>query len=162
MKAKKILWKLIPFMVLIVLFIICVPKSYAIDETIHAVEIQLDNPADSKPVTITVHGKHLVGLLVDDTFTGTIKINTIDATQYDLLTVQLEDQSGFGPLNYKTEDHYVFVGNIYMNKEADELIICLYKEEANGSKSWSTQDGTVIIYPETEITSEIQDRLLSF
>ena len=98
MKVRKLLRKLIPYTLLIVLIIICIPKTYTIDQTIHAVEIQLNNPADSKPVTITMHGKHRVGLLVDDTFTGMIKINTIDVTQYDLLTVQLEDRSDFGPL----------------------------------------------------------------
>jgi hypothetical protein len=69
-----------------------------------------------------------------------------------------DKKDGFGTLNYQKGSLLEFVGYIKMSPNADNIIICIPNNTSQGTKIWSTNDGTVISFPETDF-SKIQKQL---
>lgn len=51
-----------------------------------------------------------------------------------------------------------FIGYIYMDRKASEVIVCLFDDIGEGRKGWSETTGSVISFPYDKI-SELTDRL---
>jgi hypothetical protein len=148
------------FVLLIASVIVCIPRTYKIDKTIHAASFELsaDNPAELGPVQVSIKGNHRISLFAQDTFDGEVKIETVSISKEALLKIVFDKKDGFGTLNYQKGSLLEFAGYIKMSDKADNILICIPKDTGQGTKIWSANDGTVIAYPETDF-SKIQKHL---
>lgn len=148
--------------VILAVFIIwfCIPKTYKIDKTIKATSFELSTnaPTEINPVLISIKGNHKISLLGQDTFDGEVKIETLSISTETLTKIMFDKKDGFGTLNYQKGSLLEFVGYIKMSPNADNIIICIPNNTSQGTKIWSTNDGTVISFPETDF-SKIQKQL---
>lgn len=154
MKLKRIITRLAILAIIITAVYICVPKAHRIDTSINAVEMSSSDGNVIKPVTITINGVYRHSLFDKDTFDGDIRLDTIDVPQGSLTKI-IFDLDGYGAMSYRTENGVEFSGHyINMNKNANEIIICIFEGRSNGNFTWNYHNGTVIIFPETDISKQ--------
>lgn len=160
---KPISFKLI-LAVLLVMFLLIgmyliVPKNHHIDCRLDATEMDNGSGANQKQTALTIVGVYRQSLLGGDSFTGRVEIDGYPVTCGEMLPITFSsNDKGFGGLSYRNDGTLEFIGYIYMDRKASEVIVCLFDDIGGGRKGWSESTGSVISFPYEKI-SELTDKL---
>ena len=149
-------------LIIIVLVLICLlmilPKEHNITRHIQATAIDRADYTNSQ-ITLLISGTYRSSLLGSNSFTGRIEIEGMPVTNGEMLPVVFDSQyKKYGSLIYKNNSSYEFVGYIRMDKNASEVIICIFDFLEGGKKIWEKDKGHVIMYPFVDLT-DIYDML---
>lgn len=136
-----------------------VPKNYHIDCRLNATEMDNGSGANQKQTTLAIVGVYRQSLLGGDSFAGHVEIDGYPVTCGEMLPITFSsDDKGYGGLSYRNDGMLEFIGYIYMDRKASEVIVCLFDDIGEGRKGWSETTGSVISFPYDKI-SELTDRL---
>ncbi len=147
--------------IVLVLLVYHMPRTYEIDEVLEATQRSLDNPEAASTVQVTIQGIYSTHWFADDTFEGNIQLDTypIIGGTPDTITFY-SAQGGYGSLDYRSSESTIdFLGYLKMSPGAASFILCVFEEtDDSESKKWSTIDGTIIVYPNRPL-DELRDQL---
>lgn len=128
------------------------PKSYHIEQTLNATQISLHRDHTEK-AEVKIAGVLETRLLRGDSFVGKIEIQGFPETSGELLPITFNSKSNdYGSLTYRYKENLEFIGYVRMNRDATDVIICLFEELGDGRKVWSQNEGTVIAFPSNDIS----------
>lgn len=155
---KLILAVLLVMFLLIGTFLI-MPKNYHIDCRLDATEMDNGSGANQKQTVLTISGVYRQSLLGENSFTGRVEIDGYPVTCGEMLPITFSStDKGYGGLSYRNNGMLEFIGYIYMDRKASEVIVCLFDDIGEGRKGWSESMGSVISFPYEKI-SELTDKL---
>lgn len=153
--------KTILIVVLILLLVVTVshiPRTYEIERTLEATEFTMATPEINSPVKVTIEGIYKTRWLGEDVFEGKIILQNYDVTGEKLYQVVFDSDKGYGNLSYQKDNGIEFLGYIKMDRWVNEMIICVFEDTSDGGKMWSVDKGTVITYPKRSL-DEIKPQL---
>lgn len=144
---KLILAVLVAMFLLIGMYLI-VPKNYHIDCRLDATEMDNGSGANQKQTTLVITGVYHQSLFGGDSFTGHVEIDGYPVTHGEMMPITFSsDDKGYGGLSYRNAGMLEFIGYIYMDRKASEVIVCLFDDIGDGRKGWSETTGSVITFP---------------
>jgi hypothetical protein len=135
--------------VIIVCLIICIfPWRHKIDTTIQGIQCRMGDEDYSEDVSINVKGVYKNYLIKNDSFEGTISIDSYDFTLgVPIIPTQFSD--GYANLQYEGKNYlefYIF-GFFICTPNFDKLLIGVHEPIEGDSKSWSGENGLIICAP---------------
>ena len=146
-------------MILLIGIYLIVPKNFHIDCRLDATEMDNGSGANQKQTTLAITGIYHKSLFSGDSFTGHVEIAGYPVTHGEMMPITFSsDDKGYGGLSYRNDGTLEFIGYIYMNQNASEVIVCLFDDIGEGRKGWSESTGSVISFPCDKI-SDLTDRL---
>lgn len=149
---------LLYFVALLFFLATMIDFSFRVNKTLDAVMIDLANPSERTPVSVSIEGDYSVRLFGDPSFLGQIRIDSIGITSFPTRPVRFDLEQGYGSLSYEFDSNIGSsqnIGFVRMNRTASNLIICLFVKhpERENLLEWapSMGIGKVILFPKQDV-----------
>lgn len=157
--SLKLILAVLLVMILLIGIYLIVPKNFHIDCRLDATEMDNGSGANQKQTTLVITGVYHQSLFGGDSFTGHVEIDGYPVTHGEMMPITFSsDDKGYGGLSFRNDGVLEFIGYIYMDRTASEVIVCLFDDIGEGRKGWSDTTGTVISFP-CEKIGDLADRL---
>ena len=158
----------------ILLIIIGILNSFTarwrdIDITLHGVQLRIGDSEYIEEKTITIRGRYWRYLFFADRFEGRIEVEGYNFTFSDLVSpISFPNNRNWGTtLTYWCRfGRFAFesLGHIYITPWFSSIMITVWEDAGYNSKSWSTEDGIIIVAPASnrEEAAEIAKELTNW
>ena len=141
------------FVLLVLGLYLVIPKTTYIDKHLQATVIEKGGSCKNQLTTVKVVGVYNSRVCGKESFDGKIEIEGLTDDSGDMLPIVFDPQDkNYGALTYQRSNRLEFVGYVKMNKDASEIIICLFEDGEAERKIWGPYEGLIILYPYTSIS----------